>query len=342
MINKFLEWQKSSGLKDSTIKNYRMYLNPMNDFKPLVEWSNDDAIKYILKLQKTSKPSTVEQSKIVMKVFFKWLQKPEAVANIKIKNIKNNLKRDDILTLNDIEKMIETTPSPLYKALIAFLFESGARINEALDVKVKDIQDTNLGMTINIPQTKTGEDYRQMLCSLSSAIYIRNHITYSDLQPDDILFNLSAGGVWRHLKKIGARANITKRVYPHAFRHAHATDMVLREYQESIIKMQMGWEPGSKMIGRYQHINNNDVINAMAKKAGTDITKAPIKNLTQPKTLEIANASLKIKKLEDENDSLKIRLDEMEEQRKKDMALNEDMIKAMIEQRVAELMKKSQ
>ena len=42
----------------------------------------------------------------------------------------------------------------------------------------------------------------------------------------------------------------------------------------------------------------------------------------------------------DDNKKLKARIDEMEQQRKQDMALNEDMIKAMIEARVKEMMQK--
>ncbi len=41
MLNKFLQWQKSNGLKDSTVKNYFMYLKPMNDFKPLDQWTKE-------------------------------------------------------------------------------------------------------------------------------------------------------------------------------------------------------------------------------------------------------------------------------------------------------------
>ncbi|MFZ3167355.1 MAG: hypothetical protein WA130_07045 [Candidatus Methanoperedens sp.] len=50
---------------------------------------------------------------------------------------------------------------------------------------------------------------------------------------------------------------------------------------------------------------------------------------------------MQFSKLTEENSELKARLDEMDKQRKADMALNEDMIKAMIEARVKEMMNKS-
>lgn len=333
MLSKFLEWQKSNGLKDSTITNYKMYLAPMNDFKSLDEWDNADAIKYILKLQKTSKPSTVEAAKIIMKVYFKWLQKPDVVANIKIKNIKNNLKREDILTIEDINKLIETTDSHMYKSLIALLFESGGRIGEILKIKAKDIQETDQGMIISIPQFKTGNDYRRVLC-IFSAQYIRNYISYCALNKNDTLFDLSEVAVWRVLKKIGKKSDIEKPISAHKFRHAQATDMVLRGYQESVIKKKLGWTGDSRMIARYTHIADDDVIDATIEKAGGAIERKPLTTLKQPESIKIADASLQLSKLSEE-------LQEVREENEKLRAMfNEDAIKAMIEARVNELIKK--
>ncbi|VVB85444.1 Tyrosine recombinase XerA [uncultured archaeon] len=293
-----------------------MYLNPMNEFKPLDEWANGDAIKYILKLQKTSKPSTVEAAKIIMKVYFKWLQKPDVVANIKIKNIKNNLKREDILTIEDINKLIETTDSHMYKALIALLFESGGRIGEILKIKVKDIQETDKGMIVCVPQFKTGNDYRRSPC-VFSAQYIRNYITYCALNKNDTLFDLSEVAVWRVLKKIGKNSGIEKPVSAHKFRHAQATDMVIRGYQESIIKKKLGWTGSSRMIERYTHVADDDVINTTLEKATGAVGGKPLTTLKQPEAVKITEYSLQLSKLNEENEELRKRLEEGEKRMEK-------------------------
>jgi len=57
MLDKFLEWQKSNGLKDSTITTYRMYLNPMNIFKELDEaLKNVSAYEYLEYEKKIKRP----------------------------------------------------------------------------------------------------------------------------------------------------------------------------------------------------------------------------------------------------------------------------------------------
>ncbi|NJD76282.1 MAG: hypothetical protein FIB08_04195 [Candidatus Methanoperedens sp.] len=326
MLNKFFEWQKANGLKASTIVNYNAYLTPMNEFKNLDKWTKKDAIRYILKFRETKKPSTVETAKIIMKVYFKWLKKLEIVDDIKIKNIKNNLKRDDILTIDDINTLIKATDSHLYKALIALLFESGGRIDEILNILVKDIQETDKGMIISIPQTKTGNDFRRILCVFSAG-YIRNYLSYCALNKEDKLFNLSKVAVWRFCKRIAKAANINKPISAHKFRHAQATDMVLRGYQESLIKKKLGWTDDSRMIARYTHIADDDVINATAEMACSSIDKKPIEIIEKAESFKIADASLQLSKLSEENEALKAKLAEYEKKFESKMADIETRLK---------------
>jgi len=135
----------------------------------------------------------------------------------------------------DITAMIEATESPMYKALISFLFESGARITEALNVTFKDIQETDQGMIISIPVTKAGDKYRRSIYPISSG-YIRNLIAYTNPGSNDRIFLITPGHVNHTLKKICKKIGIEKPITCHKFRHAQATDMVVRGYQESIIR----------------------------------------------------------------------------------------------------------
>ncbi len=107
-------------------------LTEANNYKPLNEWSKNDASAFILHIQgkksrfnKNYKVGTIEQFKLMVRKYFRWAGKPEIVAHLKVKLPKNNLSRDDILTVEDVNKLIETTMSPMYKAYIATLFESG-------------------------------------------------------------------------------------------------------------------------------------------------------------------------------------------------------------------------
>lgn len=339
-LDNFFRYEKVNGKSDSTIKNHKSLLVNANIWKPLDTWIKDDVDHYLVRNKDNGEPygrSKVEWDKQTFKTFFAWLEKPELVNHLIVKTIKNSLIRDDILMVEDVNKLIESTDSTLYKSLIAFLFESGARISEALALKRKDIQETDKGMIISVPQTKTGKDYRRSLY-IYSAGYIRNHIAYCGLDLNDALFfgykrddkghklPMSAVAAWGMLGKIGEKAGIEKGVNPHAFRHAQCTDMILRGYNETIIRKKLGWTGDSRMIARYQHIVDDDVINATAEKAGKDIIRQPIANLNQAESLSIANASMQLSKLSEENQELKERMaqrdidfEEMKQQRIKDM-----------------------
>lgn len=303
---------KVNGKSKNTIRQYTFLLKNLNDWKPLEEWNKSTINEYILKLDKEEySKATIETRKTILKALFTWAKRPDVVEDIKIKAIKNILRREDILTIEDVNKLIETTDSHMYKALIAFLFESGARINEVLAITKKDITETDQGMVIRVPQTKTGNDRRTVLCIFSSQ-YIRNHISYTGLT--DRVFPIVDVSVWEMLKKIGEKSGIEKPISAHKFRHAQATYMVIRGYSDSIIRKKLGWSQDSKVISRYQHLTDSDVIDATLEKAGANIPKQPVANMKQAESLKIADASLQLSKLNEENNEIKAGYEELKKQ----------------------------
>lgn len=303
MLQKFLDELNVNGTRESTIAYYRSILNQANKFKKLPDWSKDDVNNYFLFLKNKDKESSIQIRKAILKRFFVWAGKGEIVQHLHIKMPKMPLKREDILTVEDINKMIDSTENHMYKALIAFLFESGARISEVLALKVDDITESDKGMIISIPESKTGKGYRRGLY-VYSAQYIRNHITYAGLSRGDRLFPITKGQAWKIVKEIGKKAGIKKPISPHKFRHAQATDMVLRGYQETIIRKKLGWVGDSRMIARYQHIVDEDVINATMEKTGAAITKQPLANIKPAEPLKIADAAMQLAKLQEEVNEL--------------------------------------
>lgn len=314
-INEYLNALKINGQTEHTLINVEQTLRQAADFKPLSKWTQGDTTKYLLKLQGKYKPSSIEYKKAVLKRYFSRGGKDKVVEHLKIKSIKGDLNRDELLTVDDVNKLIETTASPMYKALFAFLFESGARISEALNVKVDDIQETeDKGMIIKVTQTKTGLDRRRGLY-VYSAGYIRNHISYSGLKKGDRLFGVTRPAVHLMLQKIGKDAGIDKPLSPHKFRHSSATHMVLSGYQEAIIRKKMGWTDDSRMISRYQHIIDDDVINAESeKKTNGQVKKPVISSIKMAEPLKIADASMQLSKLSEENEFLKLQVKELQNQ----------------------------
>lgn len=318
MLERFKNEMQINGRSDKTISSYMETLKNAEKYgdligKPLDTWNKEDITSYILDIQKVYSPSSVELKKTHIKHFFKWMGKEEMTDHIKIKTIKCNLKREDILTVEDVNRLIEGTDSHLYKALIAFMFESGARIGEILAIRVKDVQENDMGMIVGIPQTKTGNDIRRVGCPFSSQ-YIRNMLSYLPVSKDSKLFDISKEGVWIYLKKLADKVGIDKPISAHKFRHAQATYMVLNGYQESNIRKKLGWTGDSEMIARYIHMVDDDVINAAFEKSGGICTPKKILELNQPESLKIADSQLTISRLIEENRRLAEKLALLEDE----------------------------
>ena len=78
---------------------------------------------------------------------------------------------------------------------------------------------------------------------------------------------ISANCVRSLLKNMGKRAGVGKRLNPHAFRHARATELA-KYLKESHLRAYMGWSPGSAMPGIYVHLSGRDTDDAILAAGG--------------------------------------------------------------------------
>jgi site-specific recombinase XerD len=322
----FIEFQRANGLKNNTLINIKSKFDVASTWKPIPEWEDNDVIKYFGYMRKKGyKQSYIEMTKSLLKRYFKWIGKENFVKDMKVKFPEIKLKATDILTPDDIDKMIQAASLNRDKALISSLFESGARISELIAVRVKDLQATPQGLKILIHGTKTGEEYRPCLL-IYSGQYLKNHILYPPVKPDERIFDFTKQTAYRIVKDAAKKAEITKPVSPHKLRHAQATYMTRKGYQESIIRQKLGWTGDSAMIARYTHLDGNDIINATIEKEGGSIQELPkelIKPITMAKPIEISDASLDINRLQSENEALKTEMETM----RKDMEKIQKFIK---------------
>jgi hypothetical protein len=111
--------------------------------------------------------------------------------------------------------------------------------------------------------------------------------------------------------------------------------MVQLAYNDAIIKKRLGWSPTSTMIVRYTHLNDEDVINATLSNTGKIPKTAVRTEIKEAEKLSLVDAAMQLSKLSEENRELKQEVEIMK------ASISEDMIKAMINARVNELMKKN-
>ena len=227
--------------------------------------------------------STKEKIRAAAKTFYRYhlgedMYYPRQVAWIKVKK-KSKPKLPEILSEEEVKLMIETTPNPRDKAIIALLFDAGIRIGELTNLKVKDVELTGEPGHI-IVDGKTG---MRRIPIFFSAPYLARYMDASKRNVKDPLFltigtwvntntPVDAKGISKMLKLVGKKAGIQKRIYPHLFRHSRAS-FYANKMTEQQLKMFFGWVGDSRMAATYVHLSGRDIDNA-ALQANGKIPKA--------------------------------------------------------------------
>lgn len=185
------------------------------------------------------------------------------------------LQNKDILTEEEIDKMIEGCTTLRDRSLIATIYETGARVGEIMNCKIEDVIETPHGYDI-ILRGKTGErissiyKYQQLLKQ-----YMSSHFDYHN--PKAPLFptlrkygndelrefrKLDGRSIGHIVQTAATRVGIKKRVYPHLLRHSQATFLAKNNIGEQHMKQIMGWQPNSPMCGTYTHLADGSSRNA--------------------------------------------------------------------------------
>ncbi len=171
-----------------------------------------------------------------------------------------------------MRRIAEVCTHPRDKALVLFLYESGCRIGELVAMKIKDVVFDKYGVQAFV-NGKTGpRRIRVIACTPALAFWINYHPQKSN--PDAILWSsfgrkkasalLSPAWVGKLLKVLAKKAGITKRVYPHLFRHSRATHLA-KDLTEAQMKVYLGWTPGSSEPEDYVHLSGRDMDEAILK-----------------------------------------------------------------------------
>jgi integrase len=187
---------------------------------------------------------------------------------------KKRLERKDLLTPDDIEKLLSVCPSTRDKALIAVLWETGARVAELGNLQVKHVTKRDHGYTLDL----TGKTGQRSPLVISSAPYLATWLTNHPFrdQPDAPLWvhhvhnnqptQLKYDAIRHVLDRYFRRAGITKPFHPHIFRHSRATYVLANGIMgEPAAKTYFGWRPNSEMLATYSHLIDQDANNAILR-----------------------------------------------------------------------------
>lgn len=229
-----LYFQEEKGVPANSIELRMLNRNLASDF---LDW---------LEAQRKVSVTTRNQRLAAMKAFAYYVQyrNPEYLENctdiIAMRPKKHEKPVIPFLTEEELKALL-TQPDPSTRhglrdlTLLSLLYDSGARVQEITDLKLKDIRLTNPAMAT---LTGKGRKARQVplmkeTCKLLDA-YIRNFNLNSEPLTSPLFFNqkgqaLSRYGITYILKKYVSQAELdsdTRKISPHVLRHTKAMHLL--------------------------------------------------------------------------------------------------------------------
>lgn len=285
-----------SGIKLITVLNN---MSAMHGIAKVIDFdlktaTKTDIVRYVGQLEHSNySQGTKTRNKQAIKRFYKWLNGgtyPECVDWIKIKNHNSKVLPEELLTSEEIKNMIDSARHPRDKAIVATLYDSGARIAEIGTAKIKHIQFDQYGAVLMV-NGKTGMRRVRLIFSVP---YLS---AWLDIHPDkdnpdapiwvaigtrNFGDRLTYSSYLKLVKTCAERAGIKKKIHPHMFRHSRATE-IANHLTESQMNAHLGWVAGSNMPATYVHLSGKQVDDAILKMHGmvkqedmqTDLTQRP-------------------------------------------------------------------
>ncbi|MBT4735501.1 MAG: tyrosine-type recombinase/integrase [Candidatus Marinimicrobia bacterium] len=232
------------GLREKTIKTYITCLNKFFRtirIKPN-ELKKKDIENYLENLKKWKRSdNTINVYVNAIKFFYEKVLRKTLTIRINHKRVRKRL--PEFLTKEEVIKLFSVISNSKHKLMIKFLYSTGMRVSELINLKVKDFEfNQNYGW---VRDGKGGKD-RLFVVSKKLKLEIINLISKVKLFSTSNLFNSSFGkkysvsSIQNIIKNACFKANITKNISPHSLRHSFATHLIQNGYAVTEVQPLLG------------------------------------------------------------------------------------------------------
>lgn len=243
------------------------------------EYNDSVELAKAIEAQKWS-PWTKHTCKIIFKSVFRgWNMPPEVYNWIKSEKPPNKLQAEDLLTEEEMNRMIAATDNPMWKAILAVVFETGVRPGEILGMRIRDVIINEVRSKIYVEgKTAKKEGKRAVFAYKKSFSLLKNWLILHPKAKDkdaplwitakqQLLKQSSFSQIYSKISKkagITKEREMSKRAHnnPYLARHSRLTQ-AYRDYGSVVGAKVAGHKQGSKQIATYVHLSEEDVEEAL-------------------------------------------------------------------------------
>jgi integrase len=228
----------------------------LQDIEGFEKALSSDALRSTLKRKAYAYATKVDMRK-ALKILLRWrLGEAKALKLAGWLDTRNQPKTPDFLCERDVERLLKGCSTAEQRYLIAVLFDSGARIEEFMNIRFEDVGmpeekdnfakltlkqefSKTLGRTISLYWRHSAEAVRE---------YAKQRIA-GGTRSEDPVFSAKYDTIRMFLARLGQRV-LGKHVHPHLFRHSSATYYATKlNWQELCYRY--GWRFSSNMPDVY-------------------------------------------------------------------------------------------
>lgn len=290
LVLKLVNEDKEKGVKKSTLvatltlpKKMAEFFGPRKDIDKL---SGKDFSRFLSAIEEEG--LTDFNYRKWVKKFYKWLDEdniPKWVKQVKIIRNKTVIQPSDLLTKEELDKLLSACTHPRDKALIAMAMDSGMRAGALGTLRVKNVEFNAYGALLHISKTSMNlktTPPKAIPISWSTG-YLNKWLDVHPRrnEPDAPLWlnftgrnkheAMSYHAMWQMLKDLSKTAGISKGARLHLLRHHKIVDMMLKGFSDQQIKFQAGWDKDSKQLSVYGNFSDKDMIKSIYKQAGLEL-----------------------------------------------------------------------
>jgi len=278
-IEKYKQYLITMDKSNETIKGYMSDLSSFQSFIEekyncplyLEEIQTTDIEDYLYDLKKIKKlqPASRSRNLYTLRSFWKYCtNKGLCDRNIAIllEPIKTQKKERVYLSMEEAAELIDAVSHPLVKVIVETLFYSGMRINECLNLRLKDVD-----LERKVIHVINGKGKKDRNIPINKNLYsiLKNYINNIRPNIDSNYFfatkksgHISSTYVNRILQDTAKELNWTKKITAHILRHSFASNLIRNGVNIVHVQKLLG-HSNLKVTSIYTHASMDDLNQAI-------------------------------------------------------------------------------
>lgn len=261
-IDAFLAEQGRRNLSKKSLSTYSSFLHNLSKYNLDLQTATSEELFHCLDaIRQSRKNATYTLYCYLIKKALQFLERKDLADKIHLPKPSDPAGSIKILSAEERKTLIVRAPTLQDRLLIEILDETGARIGEVSNLRIKDVQFDQYGAILNLVG-KTGRRRRRVYTATAD---LRNHLNnhpYKD-NPEIALFARPKSGkafsIWDHYRRVKqlGRDLLHREINPHMFRHTRATEDS-RNFTDREMMQLFGWKRPD-MVSVYSHLSMRDV-----------------------------------------------------------------------------------